>query len=143
MTKYVALHTLSITVQPGVAKTATSAAKRPITKEIAPGTIIVIDDKAQADAWLEAKAIRPAVKDDTKAAHVETMTSLTDEQIQAAALEEARLNREKEAETKRREAEAAKAKTPATPKAAATPKPAAATPKAAAKPADAGDGGLV
>jgi len=137
MTKYIALHTITSTVTPGERKTATNPGKRPVTKDIRPGTVLVINDQAKADELLEAKAIRKATKDDTKDTHVEELGKLNADEANAAALEEARVNREAAAETKRREdaaAAAAKAGTPAKAKANAK------VGKPAASAADAKDG---
>lgn len=129
MTKYIAITTITHTVRPGKAKTATSAVQRPVTKEIGPGTIIVIDDEARAEELIALGAIRAAKKDDLKEAEVQNLDDLTEEQLQAAAVADAQHKRELEAEAKRRaEAE----KTPA-PKAAANK---AAANKAAGKPAE-------
>jgi len=144
--KYVTLATLAVTVEPGVAKTANTPAKRPVTKNIAPGTVLVIDKKEEADELIGLGAIRKATSDDTKDTHVESLTSLTEEQKQAAAVENARVNREQAEENKRREAaaqaglDAAKGKGTTAPKTSA--KANASVGKPAASPADAKNGNV-
>ncbi len=144
MTKYIAITVLSVVVTPGVAKTPLTAGKRPVTKEIQPGTILVIDDADEAAGLIASGAIRKATKDDTKTTHVENLTDLSEEQTQAAAVEQARVNQEAEAENKRREVAAQAALDQGAgaspkPKAAAKANAAAGKPASSAKEAIAAD----
>lgn len=163
--KYVTITTLTHTVSPGVAKTPTTAAKRPVTKDIGPGTVIVLDDDDQAQELIDLGAIRHAKAEDTKEVKAEKLDELTEDQLQSALIENARVNRELEAERVRRETEASTglgetgntnggnkapakaaakapagaAKAPAPAKAAAAGKPAASTKAAKDATANAGD----
>lgn len=104
--KYVTITTLTHTVTPGVAKTPTTAAKRPVTKEIGPGTVILLDDDDQAQELIDLGAIRKANTDDTKEVKAERLDELSEEQLQAASIEAARHARELDDERARREREA-------------------------------------
>jgi len=56
-TRVVALHTISRTLKPGIAATRDTPAVKPVTTEIAPGTVFVVDDDAELAMLLEAKAV--------------------------------------------------------------------------------------
>lgn len=131
MSKYITITVLSVVAVPGVAKTATTAAQRPVTKEIAPGTILVIDNADEAQELIDLGAIRKATADDTKNTHVESLTDLTQEQKQAAAVDQARVDRENTEENVRREKLAQEALDAAKTPAAKTPAAKTAAAKAA------------
>ena len=134
-TKYIALHTISVTVEPGQAKTATTPARRPKIKEIVPGTHLVLDDQDQIDELLEAKAIRKFTKDDGKAAQVENLSDLSEEQQAAADAEQARIDAQANDENARRAANAQAALDAGTGKATTTTKAAGKAAAKAGKPA--------
>lgn len=65
-TKVIALHTVMRTIKPGVAATRDTAAVRPVTQELKPGTVFVIDDdtgpESELAQLLSAKAVSKDVK---------------------------------------------------------------------------------
>jgi hypothetical protein len=104
-TRYIAVTTISKTVTPGERKTANSAGRRPVVKEIAPGTILVIDDKDEAKELTAIGAIRLATEDDLKPGlKSEGINDLSLEQQQMSAADYAELQRYRAAEDERRRA---------------------------------------
>lgn len=105
-TKYIALMTIQKTVEPGQAKTLTSPGKRPVVKEIAPGTILTIDDNdPDLKDLLGMTAVRKFTKEDAKGIP-ETLTGLSTEQQQMAAQDVADLARLRADEQARKDAAA-------------------------------------
>ena len=92
-TRYITLTTIHKTVTPGKRKTLTEAGSRPEIKEIAPGTIIVIDDALEAKELVGLGAIRVPTEEELHGKNPEDINSLSLEQIELAAADRADLDR--------------------------------------------------